>query len=238
MLGDRLLREYHTEKETLLREMAFLSKIAELEDHRSKLEDGKPCPLCGSKEHPFAEGNIPLPDETEKKIESLTTLITKVDNLESANKKLEESEAVAFKNLTDSDRMEATATNDKKAAEKTLAELKVGLDRLRVSFAELKQLVSSKLQTLGITEIPDNDVSSLLESLKVRLKAWQDQVKEKAKIEKQIASIDSEMKRLDAIIEIQSTALVEKQKRLETLPGVMSERNCMVKKSPTMKKIV
>jgi exonuclease SbcC len=30
LLGDRLLREYRTEKETLLREMAFLSKIAEL----------------------------------------------------------------------------------------------------------------------------------------------------------------------------------------------------------------
>jgi exonuclease SbcC len=72
LLGDRLLREYRTEKETLLREMAFLTKIAELEDHRAKLEDGKPCPLCGATEHPFAEGNVPVPDETEKKIDALT----------------------------------------------------------------------------------------------------------------------------------------------------------------------
>jgi exonuclease SbcC len=33
LLGDRLLREYRVEKDTLLREMVFLKKIAELEDH-------------------------------------------------------------------------------------------------------------------------------------------------------------------------------------------------------------
>ena len=87
LLGDKLLREYRTEKETLLREMAFIKKIEELEDHRAKLEDGKPCPLCGSNDHPFAEGNVPVPDEIEQKIESLTKLIDKADEQEAAIKK-------------------------------------------------------------------------------------------------------------------------------------------------------
>ena len=216
LLGDRLLREYRTEKETLLREMAYLTKIVELEDHRAKLEDGKPCPLCGAKEHPFAEGNIPTPDETEQNIEVLTTLITKAENLEAANKKREKAEAAARKKLTDSEKLEATATNDKKAAEKTLAALTDGLETLRAGFAKLKQAVSAKLDPLGITEIPE-DVASLLESLKARLKAWQGRVKIRAEIEKQIADIDSEMKRLDAVIETQDTALAEKREGLETL---------------------
>jgi exonuclease SbcC len=33
--------------------------VLSFEEHRNNLEDGKPCPLCGSNEHPFAEGNIP-----------------------------------------------------------------------------------------------------------------------------------------------------------------------------------
>ena len=143
--------------------MAFIRKIEELEDHRAKLEDGKPCPLCGSTDHPFAEGNVPVPDEIEQKIESLTKLIDKADEHEAAIKKLEQVETAARENLNDSEKLETKATNDKKAAEKTVAELKDALTKLRTGFDELKLAISKKLQPLGITEIPETEVESLLE---------------------------------------------------------------------------
>ncbi len=223
LLGDKLLREYRTEKETLLREMAFIRKIEELEDHRAKLEDGKPCPLCGSNDHPFAEGNVPVPDEIEQNIESLTKLIDKADEQEAAIKKLEQAETAARKNLNDSEKLETEATNDKKAAEKTLAELKDALTKLRTGFDELKLAVFGKLQPLGITEIPESEVEALLESLRSRLKAWQEQVKQKTDIEKQIAAIDSEVKRLDAVIDTQVKALAEKQETLERLKKELAD---------------
>ncbi|WP_333665040.1 SbcC/MukB-like Walker B domain-containing protein [Desulfobacter postgatei] len=231
LLGDRLLREYRTEKDTLLREMAFLTKIAELEDHRAKLEDGKPCPLCGATEHPFAEGNVPVPDETEQKIDALTRLISKAEDQESAIKQREEAQSLARKTLTEAEKLESAADNDKKAAEKSLAEVKDGLMKLRADFAERRQAVATKLQPLGIADIPETDISSLIQSLKARLKAWQAQVKKKADIEKQIADIDSEVKRLDAVIETQITALAEKLERLDTLKKELAagseERNAL-----------
>ncbi|MBD3343981.1 MAG: AAA family ATPase [Chitinivibrionales bacterium] len=217
MLGDKLLREYRTEKETLFREISYIRKIVKLEDHRAKLEDGKPCPLCGSTEHPFAEGNVPVPDEIEHKIESLTKLITKAEDQETAIKKLEQAETACRKNLNDSEKLETNAVNDRKAAEKGLVEMKDGLTKLRTSFEELKLAVSGKLQPLGIKEIPESEVSLLLESLRARLKAWQKQLKQKTEIEKQIAAIDSEIKRLDAVIETQVKALTEKLENLERL---------------------
>jgi len=223
LLGDRLLREYRTEKEALLREMAFIRKIEELEDHRAKLEDGKPCPLCGSTEHPFAEGNVPVPDVIEQKIESLTRLINKAEDQEAAIRTLEQAETTARKNLNDSEKLETNAITDRKAAEKTLAELKDVLTKLRTGFDELKVAVSGKLEPLGIKEIPESEVEALLESLKSRLKAWQEQVQQKTEIEKQIAAIDSEVKRLDAVIDTQVKALTEKQENLERLKKELAD---------------
>ncbi len=223
LLGDKLLREYRTEKETLLREMAFIRKIEELEDHRARLEEGKPCPLCGSTGHPFAEGNVPVPDEIEQKIESLTRLIDQADEQEAAIKKLEQEETTARKNLNDSEKLETEAANDKRAAEKTLAELKDALTKLRTGFDELKLAVSGKLQSLGITEIPESYVESLLESLKSRMNAWLEQTKLKADIDKQIAVIDSEVKRLEAVIDTRVKALAEKQENLKRLKKALAD---------------
>ncbi len=217
LLEGRLLREYRTEKETLLREMAFLAKIEELEDHRSRLEDGKPCPLCGATDHPFAEGNVPIPDETEQKIDALTGVISKAESQEAAIKGLEEAESLARTNLTEAEKLESVAANDKSAAEKALTEAKDGLEKLRTDFAERRQAISVKLQPLGISVIPETDLSSLIECLRIRLEEWQNQVNKKVDIEKQIADMDSEVKRLDAVIDTQSVALAKKREHLGDL---------------------
>jgi exonuclease SbcC len=217
LLGDRLLREYRNEKDTLLREVAFLNKIAELEEYRAKLEDGKVCPLCGATEHPFAAGNVPLPDETEKEIEALTRLIDKAEEQEIAIKKFENAENVAREKLLEAEKLESVGDSDKKVAEKELTEQIDGLQKLHADFAERKQAIIVKLEPLGITEVPEAEIAALRATLQARLKAWQDQVRKKTEVEKQVADIDSAVKQLDVLIETQSSALIVKQKLLDAL---------------------
>jgi len=223
LLGDRLLREYRTEKETLLREMAYLTKIAELEDHRAKLEDDKPCPLCGAKEHPFAEGNVPVADETEKKIAALSILIDKAEKQEAVIDKFAEDESKVVKAMAEDEKLADAAGHEKKTAEKSLSDLQDGLRKICTEFAELKDAVAVKLQPLGIETIPDAALSSLLASLKNRLKKWQAKVKKKAEIDKEVIDLDSELKTLAAVIENQGDTLAKEQRILESLKKEYSQ---------------
>ena len=53
------------EKDLLETQLMLLNKIKDFEDSRHQLVDGESCPLCGAKDHPFAMGNVPVPDETQ-----------------------------------------------------------------------------------------------------------------------------------------------------------------------------
>jgi exonuclease SbcC len=66
------LRERHASAE---REVCHLEereklagKIRSLEEERSRLEAGRPCPLCGSTHHPYAEGKTPVPDSADDEL--------------------------------------------------------------------------------------------------------------------------------------------------------------------------
>lgn len=49
--------------------VVLLNRVRDLEAERAQLVDGAPCPLCGAKEHPYAFGNVPCPDETQQELE-------------------------------------------------------------------------------------------------------------------------------------------------------------------------
>ncbi len=216
-LGARSLREYRDEQKALLREMVYLKKISDLEAERKNLEDGKPCPLCGSVNHPFAEGNVPELDATEKRINELSLIIDKAEKLETRIKTLETKEKQAAVGLVAAEKQLNQAKFKKEDTEKDLKRLREELDRITGHYAQQREMTLSRLKPVGVTELPEGDVSTILAALKARLDQWQKYQREKAEMEKQNNALASEIKQLDGILETIGKSLTEKQAGVEAL---------------------
>jgi len=80
---------------TLETQVALLNRIRDLEEERKQLEDGKPCPLCGAEEHPYAQGNMPVLNEAE------TALKKAKDGFKKVSQALSQLEAIQVKTVTD-----------------------------------------------------------------------------------------------------------------------------------------
>jgi len=73
--------------------VALLNRIRNLEEERTRLEDGKPCPLCGAIDHPYAKGNVPELNKVEKELTDAKAefkrVYEKLSKLESGQAKTE-----------------------------------------------------------------------------------------------------------------------------------------------------
>lgn len=61
--------------ESLEKRAELLARVRDLDAERNLLADGKPCPLCGSHDHPYARGNIPEPDKSSTELKRIKQLI-------------------------------------------------------------------------------------------------------------------------------------------------------------------
>lgn len=211
LLDGRLLRGYRAEYDGLLREMAYLRKIKSLEDERSKLEDGKACPLCGSCRHPFAEGNVPKTDKTEEKINDLSRLIKKVEQLEKSLKTRESKEKTAGVNLAEAEKQLVLALHKKEESQAHVLRADNDLQAALKNCNEVRQQLLVNLASFGICSIPEKGPDAILVSLKTRQKKWQDHQNRKIEIEKKNNQLTAKIATLDALVKTLEEDLKEKQ---------------------------
>jgi exonuclease SbcC len=79
---DEKITDQTSHNESLEREIKLLETqqllyktIESYENARQHLVDNKPCPLCGSNDHPYAQGNMPLIDHTNNSLSSAKSTI-------------------------------------------------------------------------------------------------------------------------------------------------------------------
>ncbi len=214
LLGGRLLREYREKKESLLREMTFLARIAELEAHRAALEEGKPCPLCGATEHPYTRGTVPQQNQTEQAIEKVTALITQAEEYELHIKTLETEAIKLATTLSEAEKAEITATNNAKNAEQKVRDLQQTLQKARDESVAYIQSLSDTVRPFGIDNVSDKPAADILAALQNRLNTRQQQIAQKQMLEQRIANSDTAIHTIEAGIKVHQENLDDYNRQL------------------------
>ena len=214
LLGGRLIREYRSEKELLLKQKNLVDRIIKLEDERSVLEDGKPCPLCGSVSHPYAEGNIPEKDEIEERIEYLENIILSAESQEAIIKNCEKNKNDAAELLSESEKNTALMLSGREAAEKDLNSISEDLKIIESDAEKLVEELSDKLSKFSINEFTLENTEDIISSLKKRMNKWKTYNTDKYNYEKIINEISGDINNQENLLSAHSEIFSEKEKEL------------------------
>ncbi len=210
-----LAERYKSEKIHLQEELSHfqavrveLARIQSLEEHRSALVDGQPCPLCGALEHPLAFENLPTPDENERAIREKERILSELDSQISHAEKIER---------TDSERKRLREEHARWDGEWIVQK-----EHLEIFEADIRR----ELTGYGLNV--ENDFTEALNTLALRRETWMSNQRTQVALENSLVQGKERMEatrlRLEKLDE-ESTELTGKQKSYEeTLDAIQKER--------------
>jgi len=207
LLNGRMLREYRVELDHLNKELIYQMKIADLESERSLLADNQPCPLCGSLHHPFADGNIPVPTETEHKISQLKEFIDKYEKLEGEQSALNLVLMDASSRLGAAELELLDRKKNKEACEQAVIARTSDKKTAFENTANLLNTLNGLLQKFRVTVIQDSDPEMISTALDKRLNDWQEQQQKRITLAGQMDVMAGGIDNLNGLIKSDSESL-------------------------------
>ncbi len=230
-LAGRKLREYTARHEALQEKWVLLQRIATLEEDRQKLADGMACPLCGSTDHPWAEGNTPQPDVTKQEIRELSRFIECAVNLEEQLREQQQLEQLAAERVIKAEHTLELSAQECAQAARTMRMLQKDLEKIKADHLELQHNIGRGLSPFGVTLQPDSDFSYLCTNLKKRLQNWQQQNDKKqeliAIIKECNSSIVYTQKALELVTENQNARQVDLARHQQERQKLESSRKAL-----------
>ena len=161
--------ELRAERDKLKEANALAKLVMSMEEQRRHLVPDSPCPLCGSKHHPYAEGQ-PLPGSNDHAIQVLERMIPELQRIEKEQQEIESGLAGNAKNQQDAAQMLAQLAGVREKQAQTHAEAKACYRQGKEKLDELETRYQELLAPYGLHAWDAKARDTLLQ----RKKSWED----------------------------------------------------------------
>lgn len=172
-------KHYEQYADRLQTQLQLLNRIRDLEQERQHLEDGKPCPLCGSTHHPYAQEQIPQIDETQQQL-----------------KKTRQALKEAFLELSSRQQEQARVKIKQDQALNTLQELIETYKQLAKQYNDIQQQLDLSIPTedpAGFIETAIKKSEKSIAQLAILLEKIEEKQGEEDKLRKSLDTLHKEL---------------------------------------------
>jgi exonuclease SbcC len=214
MLNGLLPEELLKRKDDLILYLAELKKINDLDSERSRLVDGKACPLCGSIHHPYAMGNIPSTNEAEREYAEMIDVLNRYDVLFKQTNEFSEKVRKSELKVNECTFAKQIADHQKSNMEQDLSSLNNGFNESVTNYKQNSERLKQLVMPFGINEIPKTQegIAAMLASLESRMLQWQEKKNAKTDLEEKRKKTETDIKVIDTKIEFKAKEIKEKSR--------------------------
>lgn len=211
-LSGRQLEDYETEQRHLQDKRALLARIESLEAQRDQLHDGKPCPLCGATEHPYAHGQIPKLDGLGEQIRAIEEQIRQIKRLQEQHHQHERKLQGMREQFAETEKTGLELSTREAGHKEQLSVAEAEYKKQQQALEELTVRLELVLKPLGARS---DAAGQLLEQLQARRDRWQQQMEQVRLLEQQQQAFQSEVARLQALVDLQQASLNQQKQQLQ-----------------------
>ncbi len=172
LLQGKSLRECYQEKDLLHKKMLQEQRTASLEQQRTYLQKGIPCPLCGSLDHPYAEGAEPQTDEAQEEMKRLDLIIEEAEELNKELKELTSAQQEMEKQLQSTSEEVRNTIQGIQLESQMISTKEANLKEFRSQYEKQQQGLLQVLLSYGIDDINIEQIDLASEELRKRSETW------------------------------------------------------------------
>lgn len=218
LLDNSKIEDLQKQLSLLWEKKILLEKIASLEEQRKNLQEGKPCPLCGSTTHPYVteQNMLPAQSDIDIEIKQLEKRIKEIEQLQYQQEKMGDNILNNEKQLTIMTQNLEHFSKIIQEKEQVIKELQAERDTVQAAYEKQKQEVEQQLVTFKIPELAPQHAEEIFAQLQEKCTIWDKRNTQKQEIETNLQNKTMQLTNTKTKQELCQKSIEEKKQQLKT----------------------